>query len=119
LRVEDNPEPLKELRRLVQMRRAYRHMDDGDLAVEHKDIDRALKSYSAAMQMNADNLEMKYWSAVSMANAGRLVEALPLFQAVFAADANWRELTPRLRKVDLLKVSDDDLKRILEATGAK
>ena len=53
------------------------------------------------------------------ANAGRLDDALPLFKAVFAADANWRELTPRLRKVDLLKVSDDDLKRILEATGAK
>ena len=34
LRVEDHPEPLKELRRLVQIRRAYRHMDDGDLATE-------------------------------------------------------------------------------------
>ena len=119
LRVEDHPEPLKELRRLVAMRRAYRHMDDGDLAMEQKDVERALKSYSAAMQLNPENLEMKYWSAVSMANAGRLDDALPLLKSVFAADPNWRELTPRLRKVDLLKVSEKDLARILAPTPSK
>jgi len=119
LRVEDHPEPLKELRRLVAMRRAYRHMDDGDLAMERKDVERTLKSYSAAMQLNPENLEMKYWSAVSMANAGRLDDALPLLKSVFAADPNWRELTPRLRKVDLLKVSEKDLARILAPTPSK
>ena len=30
LRVEDNPDPLKELGRLIQLRRAYRLMDEGD-----------------------------------------------------------------------------------------
>jgi len=119
LRVEDHPEPLKELRRLVQLRRAYRHMDDGDLAMEHKDVERGLKSYGTAMQLNPENPEMKYWTAVSMANASRLDDALPLFKSVFAADPNWKELTPRLRKVDLLKVSDKDLERILSATPAK
>jgi uncharacterized Ntn-hydrolase superfamily protein len=119
LRVEDHPEPLKELRRLVQLRRAYRHMDEGDLAIERKDIDGALKSYSAAMQMNPQNPEMRYWTAVSIANAGRVDEALTHFKTVFAADPNWRELTPRLRKVDILKVSDDDLQRILSAGRIK
>src|SRR5205814_2965536 len=33
LRVEDHPEPLKELRRLVQIQRAYLHMNAGDAAV--------------------------------------------------------------------------------------
>jgi uncharacterized Ntn-hydrolase superfamily protein len=119
LRVEDHSEPLKELRRLVKLRRAYRHMDDGDLAMEHKDVERALKSYGAAMHSNPENPEMKYWTAVSMANGGRLDDALPLFKSVFAADSNWRELTPRLRKVDLLKVSDENLERILSVTPAK
>ena len=71
------------------------------------------------MQLNPENLEMKYWSAVSMANAGRLDDALPLLKSVFAADPNWRELTPRLRKVDLLKVSEKDLARILAPTPSK
>jgi uncharacterized Ntn-hydrolase superfamily protein len=116
LRVEDHPEPLQELRRLVQLRRAYRHMDDGDGATERKDIEGALKSYSAAIQLSPENVEPRYWAAISLANAGRLDEALPLFAAAFAKDANWRELTPRLHKTGWLKVSDNDLKRILAAT---
>ena len=87
--------------------------------MEHKDVERGLKSYGTAMQLNPENPEMKYWTAVSMANASRLDDALPLFKSVFAADPNWKELTPRLRKVDLLKVSDKDLERILSATPAK
>jgi uncharacterized Ntn-hydrolase superfamily protein len=31
--VDDSPEPLKELRRLVTLQRAYNHMNAGDLAV--------------------------------------------------------------------------------------
>ena len=34
LRVDDSPEPLVELRRLVKLQRAYNHMNAGDLAVE-------------------------------------------------------------------------------------
>src|SRR5438105_12486985 len=36
LRVDDSPEPLKELRRLVRLQRAYNHMNAGDAAVERK-----------------------------------------------------------------------------------
>lgn len=113
LRVEDHPEPLKELRRLVNVHRAYQHMNNGDLATEHNDIDGALKEYNAAMQMFPDNLEMKYWTAVSLVNAGRLKESLPLFKNVFEHDPNWLTLTPRLLSVELLKVNDKELELIL------
>jgi uncharacterized Ntn-hydrolase superfamily protein len=53
LRVDDSPEPLKELRRLVTLQRAYGHMNAGDLAVEKKDNDRALAEYAAAAQVFA------------------------------------------------------------------
>jgi len=36
-------------------------------------------------------------------------------KAVFQADPNWVELTGRLPKIDLLKVDDAGLKRILSA----
>lgn len=113
LRVEDNSEPLKELRRLVTVHRAYEHENNGDLAVEKHDVEGALREYGAAEQMIPDNLEMKYWHAVSLVNVGRLEESLPLFKAVFRGDPNWIELTPRLPKVDLLKVDEDGLKTIL------
>ncbi|MCK7522977.1 MAG: DUF1028 domain-containing protein [Ignavibacteriales bacterium] len=34
LRVDDSPEPLIELRRLLKVHRAYEHMNNGDLAIE-------------------------------------------------------------------------------------
>ncbi len=115
LRVEDSPEPLKELRRLVNIHRAYRHENAGDLAVEKHDVDGALKEYGTAESMIPDNLEMKYWHAVALVNAGRLEESLPIFRIVFQSDQNWIELTPRLPKVDLLKVDDVGLNKILSA----
>lgn len=113
LRVEDHSEPLKELRRLVNIHRAYQHMNAGDLAVEKNDIEGAQREYGAAEMMFPDNLEMKYWHAVALVNAGQLDKSLPLFKAVFQGDRNWLELTPRLPGIDLLKVDEAGLKRIL------
>jgi predicted Zn-dependent protease len=119
LRVEDHLEPLKELRRLVNVHRAYLRMNAGDLAMEHNDIDKALREYGAAQTMMPDNLEMMYWTAVSLVNAGRLDESLPLFKKVFAGDPNWAELTPRLPGVGLLNVDDVNLKKILSVAPKK
>ncbi len=114
LRVEDHPEPLAELRRLVRVHRAYEHMNAGDLAVERKDDAGALREYGAAEAMFPDNLEMKFWHAVALVNMGRTDEALPLFRQIFARDRNWATLLPRLPAVDLLKADKATLDRILE-----
>ena len=119
LRVEDHPEPLKELRRLVHMHRAYQHMNAGDLAVEHNDMDKALAEYGAAQTMMPESLEMIYWTATSLVNAGRLDESLPLFKKVFAGDPNWAELTPRLPKIGLLNVNEAQLQKILSVAPKK
>ena len=83
LRVDDHPEPLKELKRLIVLQRAYNHMNAGDLAVEHKDNEKALKEYSAAARLAPDSAEMVYWHAVALVNMGRVDESLPLFRKVF------------------------------------
>jgi uncharacterized Ntn-hydrolase superfamily protein len=98
LRVDDSTEPLQELRRLVTLQRAYNHMNAGDLAVEHKDNEGALREYGAAEQLVPDNAEMIYWHAVALVNMGRVDESLPLFRKVFSMDRNWAVLTPRLPK---------------------
>jgi uncharacterized Ntn-hydrolase superfamily protein/acetyl esterase/lipase len=114
IRVDDHPEPLPELHRLLQVHRAYEHMNRGDMAVEIGDMVTALKEYGAAEQLFPDNLEMKYWKAVSLANNARLSEALPIFREVFAADGNWRELTRRLPASGLLNMPGDELNKILD-----
>lgn len=114
LRVEDHPNPVKELKRLLKVHRAYEHMNAGDVAVEKGNIEQALLEYSTAEKMLPENnLEMRYWHAVSLANVGRLEEALSLFNDVFQADSNWKTLTPRLVPIGLLEVSDQELQLIL------
>lgn len=113
LRVDDAAEPLKELRRLLMVHNAYQHMNNGDLAVEKNDMATAMKEYSAAMKLMPSNLEMQYWTAVTLANNKQMDAAVPLFKKVFAADKNWKELTRRLTTVNLLTVSEAELKKIL------
>ena len=122
LRVDDHPEPLKELRRLVTVNRAYNHMNAGDLAVERKDNETALREYAAAEKLAAGAegipqsrlTEMMYWHAVALVNMGRVEDSLPIFRKVFAADRNWAELTPRLPKSELLPGDPKMIERILQ-----
>jgi uncharacterized Ntn-hydrolase superfamily protein len=102
LRVEDSPEPILELRRLLTVHKAYEEMNQGDLAVEKNDMPGALKHYSAAAAILPGNLEIIYWQAVTLATNGRVDESLPLFRQVFAKDANWVELTRRLPAAGLM-----------------
>ena len=115
LRVDDSPEPLKELRRLITLQRAYNHMNAGDLAMEKKDNEAALREYSAAEKLVPDNAEMIYWHAVALVNMNRTEDALPLFRKVFAMDKNWMTLTPRLVKSGLLPDDPKLLERILSS----
>ena len=113
LRVDDSAEPLKELRRLVTLQRAYNHMNAGDLAVEKKDNEGALREYAAAEELVPDSAEMVYWHAVALVNMGRIDESLPLFKRVFAMDSNWAVLTPRLPKSGLLPDNPKVMEQIL------
>jgi uncharacterized Ntn-hydrolase superfamily protein len=95
LRIEDSAEPLKELRRLVTLARAYDHMNQGDAALEKKDIAAAAEHYAAAQRMEPDNAEMVFWAGVALAGAGQVEKALPLVKQAFAADSVYRELLRR------------------------
>ena len=113
LRVDDGPAPIRELRRLYQVHLAYQHMNNGDLAVEKKDMVKAMNEYNAAMRSFPDNLEMQYWTAITLYNNKQAGKALPMLKKIFAKDPNWKELTRRLPKVNLLTASESELKVIL------
>lgn len=114
LRIDDHPAPLVELRRLLKLHQAYGHMNAGDLAVEKGDMQKAKQEYGAAETLFPQNLEMQYWHAIALVNAGELQTALPIFRKIFAIDPNWKTLTPRLTKNGMLTVSQADLNTILQ-----
>ena len=111
LRVEDSPEPLAELRRLMRLRRAYNLEDQGDAFTSEKKNAEAAKAYAEAMALAPDVVELQFWAAVTMYTNGRRSEALSLFRRVFAREARWVPLIPRLAKAGLFP---DDAKQIAE-----
>ncbi|HSP82056.1 MAG TPA: DUF1028 domain-containing protein [Myxococcaceae bacterium] len=115
VRVDDHPAPLKELRRLVKLQRAYNLMNEGDLALERNDTDGALKASAGAEALAPGNAEMVFWHAVSLVNVGKVDEALPLLQRTYKADARWKELVKRLPKSGLLPDDKKLLNRLLGA----
>ena len=102
LRIEDHPTPLIELKRLIRVHRAYQHANMGDHYMETEEIDKALIEYSKAAEYYPENAELPYWSAIDLANGGRLEEALPVFQSVFQRNPDLKTMTPRLVKSGLL-----------------
>lgn len=113
LRVDDHTEPIRELRRLYNVHQAYEHMNKGDYYVETNDMTAAMHEYDAARALLPDQVELQFWTALTLANIGKTAAALPLFESVFREQPIWKEIMPRLAAVGLVTVAPADLERIL------
>ncbi len=113
LRVEDHPEPIHELRRLVNLHRAYQRMNHGDELLGAGQTEEALQEYRAAAQMAPEIEEMSFWHATTLADLERVDEALPIFGEVFAKNADWARLLSRLSQADMLRDDPEMMRRIL------
>jgi uncharacterized Ntn-hydrolase superfamily protein len=113
LRIEDHPEPLVELRRLLRLARAYERSNRGDEMATLQRWDEAGREYAAAAALAPEIAELPFWHAAALATAGRLDEARPLFAAVFAREPRWRELVPRLPAAGLLPDDQELIAKIV------
>ena len=116
LRVEDAPDPLGELRRLVTVARAYRAATAGDNFVTAGEVDSAVAAYQRAaayLPDEATNGELAYWQGVTLADLGRTADAIPLFRRAFRQDESWIELLWRLPQVGLLGADSTTIDRIV------
>lgn len=105
LRVEDHPNPVAELRRLVTLQRAYLKLYEGDEWVVKGDIEKALAAYRQALEIvpdEATNGEAAFWVGVTLADTGDPEQAIPYLARAYQQDKRWAELLPRLPASKLL-----------------
>ncbi len=113
LRVEDHPRPIAELRRLVTLHQAYELMNEGDKYLGRGNVEEALERYRSAAQMAPAIIELPFWHAVTLAELGRLEQALPIFKQVFERDTAWAVLLQRLPKAGFLRNDPQMIQQIL------
>ena len=102
LRVDDHADPVGELRRLLELKRAYDRVDVADELAAGGDMGLALEHYEAAHEAQPDNAELAFWHGVALAGTGREDEARGLLGQAFRAGDGWRELLKRLPAAGLL-----------------
>jgi len=96
LRVEDHPEPLIELRRLLRLKRAYQARNDAELAMLRGDREAAATLRERALTLGPDLVELRFWIALGMAASGEMDRSISLLRPILQADPRWAETMRRL-----------------------
>jgi uncharacterized Ntn-hydrolase superfamily protein len=115
LRVDDAPEPLAEIRRLVTVRRANIHMRRGSEAAQRGDLDTTEREFADAERLIGDNPEIRYWHGCALLGLKQIDQGLAILREIGRRDRNWVELT--LRLPDVLLAPDafkDRVRKLLD-----
>jgi uncharacterized Ntn-hydrolase superfamily protein len=100
VRVEDHPEPLGELRRLVGLSAAYAVAAEGDEATGAGDHDAAAERYLAAWDLAPANVELRFWAGLSLHHRGEHDRGAELLRGTIAEHDGWAELLAMLEDGD-------------------
>ena len=112
IRVDDHPEPLAELRRLLDFQFGRSHFDRAEAAMQSGDQEAAFREVAKALELCGDNPEFGFWAGVALASGGRVDEALPLLRAAYQVDPGWRELLRRIPEAGLFPLDAELAERL-------
>jgi uncharacterized Ntn-hydrolase superfamily protein len=96
LRVEDHPDPVVELRRLLVLHRAYESATEADSLMAEGRFDEAADRYERASALAPDNHELLFWAGLGAAQGGDLETGLVRVRRAIEMQPSWRELLERL-----------------------
>jgi uncharacterized Ntn-hydrolase superfamily protein len=97
LRVEDHPEPLDELRRLLSLQRAYELATEGDELLAAGRAQEAGDRYRRAQELAPESDELLFWAGLAMAQAGDLEAGVAAVRRAASVHPGWLLLLDRLR----------------------
>ena len=102
LRVEDSPDPLPELRRLLRVKRAFIALGDSETAADKSDQVAATARLQEALRLAPEMVEISFWGGLGMAQAGKVDEGCELMMTAVRKDRRWIETINRLVASDRL-----------------
>lgn len=96
LRVEDHPEPLAEMQRLLGLHEAYALATEGDDLVSEGRLEQAGEAFRRAAALAPDNHELLFWAGLAAYAGGRREEGLAQVRRAIELEPGWAELLGRL-----------------------
>lgn len=96
LRVDDHPDPLGEMDRLMDLQDAYALADEGDELTGAGRHEEAGDRYERASALAPDSHELLFWSGMAAATAGDLPTAVQRVRRAIELQPGWADLLPRL-----------------------
>lgn len=96
LRIDDHKEPLIELKRQLDIQKAYNFLNEAEEEWSIWDIEVSLKLFSQALDIIPESKEFLFWKAFMLKNRGRLKESEEIFHQNFWEDSTWIELKKRI-----------------------
>jgi len=101
LRVEDHPDPLRELARLVRLNDAYVQAGIADERLAAGEQEAAAALYLRASEMAPESDELRFWAGIGAAMMGDMNTALTHARAAIAIQPAWLVLLGRLPAADV------------------
>jgi len=95
LRIDDSPQPLEELARLLQVARAYEALEAALDANASGDLEMALSETSVAHQLAPGDAQVAFWHAMALFASGRPDEARPVLEAALRTEPGLAEFGNR------------------------
>jgi uncharacterized Ntn-hydrolase superfamily protein len=105
LRVEDHPDPLVELRRLLVLHDAYVLAGRADAMVNQRRYAEASRLYQQAAALAPDAIELRFWSGLGTAHLGDLAAGIEEVRGVVAKSPGWAALINELSDKAMPSVS--------------
>lgn len=96
LRVDDDPEPLVQIRRLLRLHRAYELANRGDELLAERHPTQAAAAYSRALELAPESEELLFWVGLGDVQAGEIEQGLERIRRAIAAQPGFSDLLDRM-----------------------
>jgi uncharacterized Ntn-hydrolase superfamily protein len=119
LRVENHPDPLRELRRLVSCHEAYRQNGKAQSAFMSGDVAGAEAGQRSALELAPDDVQLAFWAGLTLAGLGKFDDARAQIARAVAANPRYATFLRRLPEAGVFPADERMLAALLgEDQGA-